>query len=143
MSMYSAIWRIQIDYTYPDGSSEQWISDTFHMYEGSYVDYGEAYQDEDGSLVAIFSVWDGIDASAITLEGYQMLHWDTYKSFYPDLISTTGWKDEDGNNWLELRFQRSEDMPAGSYMVSIDPIYDPDGGNPWTDNTTADLWLDD
>ena len=132
--------RLTIDYTYPDGETGQWSSDPFHVCGGSYMDFGEAsYSNTDRSIVAHFPVWETLDPSQITLDSYFLRNSGTAESSVPELVSVTGWKDDDGNGWLRVIMRTAEELPVGSYWISIDTSIDTDSGNYWTDNTIADV----
>lgn len=132
--------RVVVDYTYPDGESGQWQSDPFHICSGSYTDEGEAsYSAADRSVTIDFPVWEGIDPSAITLNSYSLMYWETWTETVPELVSLTGWKDSDGNAWLRVIVRCEEDLALGDYMFSIYPTIDTDPGNCWTDNAVADF----
>ncbi|MBR4444266.1 MAG: hypothetical protein IKS37_00025 [Solobacterium sp.] len=132
--------RLTVDYTYPDKETGKWSSDPFHICSGSYMDFGEAsYSAADRSIVAEFPVWETLDPTQITLDGWELTNYTMGMHVVPELVSLTGWKDTDGNAWLRVIVRTEEALSVGEYTLSIDTSIDTDPGNYWTDNTIANL----
>jgi hypothetical protein len=135
IEIYYDYLEMVIDYTYPDGTKGQWISEPFHSAMGYYTDYGKngEYHSEDRTVTAEFPVWDKLDPDQIKVDKlfvwvYSVAHIDASS------VDTKGRTDADGSKWLEITAHFDEEIPPGTYELSVDLSYDTDENNPWTAN---------
>lgn len=134
IDIYYDYLELAIDYTYPDGTTGQWISEPFHSAMGYYTDYGtfKEYNPENRTVTGEFPVWDKIDPDQIEIEGlFVRDYFSGNEKINASSVDTKGRIDTDGSRWLEITAHFDEALPPGNYSLIVDLSYDTDENNPW------------
>ncbi len=113
---------VVIDYTYPDGTTGHWESEEFILAFGDYVGNAEGvYDSENKTMTVTIPVWDEIDPAQITYAESHVRDGTPYGIDH-ELVSISGWTDDDGNNWLTVTI-RFEDA-LGPQKYSFIPTFE-------------------
>lgn len=141
-----ALFRVVIDLEYPDGMTDQVVSEPFHICDGIYMDYGSgttSYNAEDQTITANFRIWQGVEESKFSVSEIKLYH-SLETMPVPELVSMT-FGEETGNTrllTLVLRCQEALEPGTEDLWISVYFCYTTEEGNDWIDDATADIYVE-
>ncbi len=139
----AAVFRVVIDLEYPDGISDQVISDPFHICDGEFVRAGTAsYNAADQTVTAVIPVWSGVEEAKTTFSGLKITHWSGPLEIpAPEFVSVEWADGDEETKYATIVMRCREPLPPGEeFWTTIDFDYDTDdNGNIWQDDAVADF----